>query len=102
MARSPVKSPVLWRILVNLVLRRIYPTKRLRPRADYSKNKCADTRPKVVISYGLELADGTSLLPHWSRIASGWLEQAIAEEKILLWRRNLHALFFATWHHLPF
>jgi hypothetical protein len=44
------------------------------------------------------LADGTSLLPFWSRIAGGWFDQAIDRKKILLWRRNEYIAFVVTRH----
>ena len=87
-----------WSDLPHLVSRQKYITRMLRPRADALQKKCAAIRPKVVIFYGLELAGGTSLLPSWSRIAGGWFDQAIAEEKILLSRRNAHTVFFVTRH----
>lgn len=87
-----------WSDLPHLISRQKYLTAMLRPRTDALQKKCAAIRPKVVIFYGLELADSTSLLPHWSRIAGGWFDQAIAEEKILLSRRNAHTVFFVTRH----
>ncbi len=87
-----------WSDLEQLRSRQSYMARMLAPRAAVLKRRCADYQPSVVIFYGLELPDGTSLLPFWSRIAGGWFDQAIERKKILLFRQNHKTFFFATRH----
>jgi len=87
-----------WSNLDRLSSRQSYLAEILSPRADVLKERCAFYRPSVVVFYGLELADGTKLLPIWSRIAGGWFDQAIERKKILLCRRNEQTFFFVTRH----
>src|ERR1039457_4027468 len=87
-----------WSDLPRLNSRQSYHADMLGPRSDALKKRCASYRPSVVIFYGLEMADGTKLLPIWSRIAGGWFDQAIEREKILLFRRNEHTIFFVVRH----
>lgn len=87
-----------WSSLPRLVSRHSYHAEMLGPRANALKQRCVSYRPPVVIFYGLEMADGTKLLPIWSRIAGGWFDQAIEGKKTLLFRRNEHTLFFVTRH----
>jgi len=58
----------------------------------------SEHEPKAVIFYGLELPGRLSLLPGWSSIAGGRFDQAIRDEQILLWRRNVNTSFFVTRH----
>ena len=88
----------LWSDLPRLGSRRSYHAGMLGPRSDALKLRCARYRPSVVILYGLEMADGTKLLPLWSHIAGGRFDQAIERKKILLWRRNENTSFFVTRH----
>jgi hypothetical protein len=87
-----------WSDLVRLRSRQFYLANMIGPRADVLKGRCASNQPLVVIFYGLELPDGTSLLPFWSQIACGWFDQAIERKKILLSRHNKNTLFFVTRH----
>jgi hypothetical protein len=87
-----------WSDSPELSSRHAYLAHVLNPRVDALKRRCASCRPLVVIFYGLQLADGTKLLPLWSRIAGGWFDQAFEGRKILLCRRNLHTDFFVTRH----
>jgi len=87
-----------WSDLPRLCSRQSYHADMLGPRSDALKMQCARYRPSVVICYGLEMADGTKLLPIWSHIAGGWFDQAIERKKILLWRRNENISFFVTRH----
>jgi hypothetical protein len=88
----------IWSDIPHLNTRQSYLAEIFVPRAAALKKRCIFYRPSVVIFYGLELADGTSLLPAWSRIAGGWFDQAIERKKILLTRRNEHTTFFVTRH----
>jgi hypothetical protein len=87
-----------WFDLHRLSSRQSYQADILGPRADALKMRCASYRPQIVIFYGLEISDGTKLLPYWSRIAGGWFEQAIERKKILLHYRNEQTAFFVTRH----
>lgn len=87
-----------WTDTPMLSSRRSYFLKMQGPRAEALKARCVAFHPSVVIFYGLQLADGTNLLPLWSRIAGGWFDQAIERKKILLCRRNDHTIFFVTCH----
>ena len=87
-----------WSELDRLRSRQAYLAGTLNQRADVLKQRCRSNQPKAVIFYGLELADGTSLLPFWSWIAGGWFDQAIERKKILLSRRNSKTTFFVTRH----
>jgi len=87
-----------WSDLPCLSSRQTYHARVLRARGNALKERCAFYRPPVVIFYGLEMPDGTKLLPIWSHIAGGWFEQAIEGKKILLGRRSEHTVFFVTRH----
>jgi hypothetical protein len=87
-----------WSDLPCLNSRQSYHAGLLRARADRLNERCALHRPPVVIFYGLEMADGTKLLPTWTRIAGGWFDQAIEGKKTLLWRPSEHTAFFVTRH----
>ena len=87
-----------WSDIPHLNTRQSYHAEMFFPRAAALEKRCISYRPSVVIFYGLKLADGTSLLPIWSRIAGGWFDQAIKQKKILLTRRSEHTTFFVTRH----
>ena len=87
-----------WSDLPRLTSRQSYHAAMPGTRAETLKDRCSLYRPAVIIFYGLEMADGTKLLPIWARIAGGWFDQAIERKRILLCRRNEHTMFFVTRH----
>ena len=87
-----------WSDIPQLKTPQTYHAEMFVPRSAVLKKRCISYLPSVVIFYGLELADGTSLLPVCSRIAGGWFDQAIERKRILLTRRNEHTSFIVTRH----